>query len=112
MRPFPAKVTKQKETIFIRSDFFDQKIPITILPDGKKAANSRSPSTGRQTFKTTGGSLQRATSSGRTGSMGRTGVRSGNGTGNFGEVLMRDMTNMTNLAGGDSLGRATFSPPN
>ena len=47
MRPFPAKVSKQKETMFIRSDFFDQKIPITIFPDGKKAANSRSPSTGR-----------------------------------------------------------------
>jgi hypothetical protein len=32
MRPFPAKCTKQTETIFIKSDFFDQKINVTILP--------------------------------------------------------------------------------
>jgi hypothetical protein len=32
LKAFPAKCPKQAETIFIKSDFFDQKINVTIYP--------------------------------------------------------------------------------
>jgi hypothetical protein len=48
-KPFHKKALKVKDFLFIKSDFFDQKVPIFIYPGSKT------------TFTTSSGSLQRAT---------------------------------------------------
>ena len=42
VRPFPAKTTKQKEILMIKSDFFDQKVAIAIYPAFNKTISRSS----------------------------------------------------------------------